>query len=243
MALKTLCVIPARGGSKGIPRKNIRILGGKPLIGHVITAALESAAFDKVVLSTDDDEIATVARREYPEIEVPFKRDAALADDKTPLPAVSCDALEYFADEAFDAVFSLQPTNPFTRPETLRRAVELINYPGVDSVVSVSKIVHQHPFRAYKLDPERLWVTPLTEYTKESFPQKQDRPDAYGFTGALYGRRSYLFQDWPLEGFVLGDRVAGVVVSEEEGMDVDTPFDLEVCQALFHFRQHADKNI
>jgi CMP-N,N'-diacetyllegionaminic acid synthase len=241
VTLKTLCVIPARGGSKAIVGKNLKTIGGKSLIARAIEVAMLSGAFDHIIVSTDDPKIAQVVKSDHPGVDVPFLRDAALADDLTPLPAVSKHAFDFFANDNFDAVFSLQPTNPFTTTQTLGRAVELLNQPEVDSVVSISKILHQHPFRAYKWESEQSLISPLTQYTQEIFPQKQDRPDAYGFTGALYGRRSHLFNNWKDSGFMLGKRTLGVVVCEEEGMDIDTPFDLEVCEALTLFRQSQNK--
>ncbi|MBF0380235.1 MAG: acylneuraminate cytidylyltransferase family protein [Magnetococcales bacterium] len=241
MSLKTLCVIPARGGSKSIPGKNLQTIGGRSLIARAVEVAQSCLVFDHIIVSTDDAKIANIVRSDYPEVDIPFLRDASLADDLTPLPAVSKHAFDFFAKQRFDAVFSLQPTNPFTSVETLRNSVELIKQKGVDSVVSISKILHQHPFRAYKWDSQQQLISPLTEYTKEIFPQKQDRPDAYGFTGALYGRRSHLFANWQNSGFVLGKKTAGVIVSEEEAMDIDTPFDLEICEALTLYRQSQNK--
>lgn len=237
--MKSLCVIPAREGSKTIPKKNIKMVGGKPLIGYAIEAVLESKVFDRIILSTDSEEIAEVVRRHYQGVEIPFIRDSALATDSAPLIGVAKHAMEFFdgAGERFDAIFSVQPTNPLTKPKTLADALKLIKQTDCDSVVTITKILHFHPFRAYRYDSSNMSIQPLTEYTKESFLQKQDRPEAYGMTGAIFGRKPNLLRRWRGAGFALGKERKGIVVSQEEALDIDTPFDLELFKGIVFFRK------
>lgn len=237
--MKSLCVIPAREGSKTIPQKNIRIVAGKPLVTYTIEAILKSNAFDRVILSTDSEMIVDVVRRYNREIEVPFLRNAELASDAVSLVEVSKDAMKFFDEigERYDIIFSVQPTNPFTTTETLVQAKEVMNQERCDSVVTVTKIQHYHPFRAYRLERESEVLVPLTEYTTEKFLQKQDRPDAYGFTGALYGRKRKLLEYWNGRDFGLGKVAIGIKVSQEEGFEIDTPFDMEIFESLMQNRK------
>ncbi len=234
----TLCIIPARGGSKAIPKKNIVTVGGKPLIGYVIETILESEAFNRVVLSTDSEEIAEVVSSRYPAIEIPFIRPQEFARDEVSLVYVVKHAVEYLENQNsyYDLVFSIQPTSPLIRPETIKLAVRLMEKTHCDSVVTITKIIHFHPFRAYKYDNETSRISPLTEYTTESYQQKQDRPEAYGMTGAIFGRKRSLLNYWNGKNFALGDNVKGIVVSQEESLDIDTPFDMKVFEGLVILR-------
>jgi CMP-N-acetylneuraminic acid synthetase len=150
--------------------------------------------------------------------------------------------MEFFEGmgERFDVIFSVQPTNPLTKHKTLAIALELIEQTDCDSVVTITKILHLHPFRAYRYDSNNMRIQPLTEYTKESFLQKQDRPDAYGMTGAVFGRKSYLLRRWEGTGFALGKRKKGIVVSQEEALDIDTVFDMDVFRGIIALRKHKN---
>jgi len=230
--MKTLCVIPARGGSKTVPRKNIRMVEGKPLIGYIIETVLEAGVFDRTIVSTDSQKIAELVRDRYPEIEIPFLRRPEFATDSASLLDVVKDALFFFEKETFDCIFSVQPTCPLTKPETLYKALENMEKTDCDSVVTITKIMHFHPFRAYSWDGKNGNIQPLTEYTTECFLQKQDRPDAYGLTGALFGRKSSLIQNWRGRDFALGRKVSGIVVPQEEALDIDTPFDMKIFEGI-----------
>jgi len=234
---ETLCVIPARGGSKTVPRKNIRQICGKPLVGYILESVIESEAFDKIILSTDSEEIAEAVVASY-DVEIPFIRPSELAQDETPMMDVLRHAVEFFErkNSTYKVVFSVQPTNPFIRPQTLVEAVDLFQKTGCDSVVSIAEILHYHPFRAYKYDCRSMKIAPLTEYTTERFQRKQDRPQVYGMTGGLFARTAELIKNWNGSGFGLGSDVRGVIVSQEEAFDIDTPFEMEVFESLMSFR-------
>lgn len=229
-AIKVLAVIPARGGSKGIPRKNIKMLAGKPLIAYIIEAALKAKTQDKVIVSTEDEELAAIAR-EY-DAEVPFLRPKELARDEVSLIPVVKHAMEYLDNQGWRAeiVVSLQPTSPLTEPHDIDNAVNKMLETNCDSVVSVERIEKHHPFRAMKLKGDRLF--PLTEYTSEKYLQKQDRPSAYGFNGAIYVRKKELLEKWSGEDFALGDDARAIIMDSGKSVDINNPLDFLIAEAI-----------
>ncbi|GAG81989.1 unnamed protein product [marine sediment metagenome] len=140
-----IALIPARGGSKGLPRKNIKELDGKPLIAHTIEVAKQSRIFDRIIVSTDDKEIAEVAK-EYG-AEVPFIRPAELATDTADAMDVLIHALKWFKNKGqnFDYVMKLQPTSPLRTEQDIKNSMDLIIQKDGDSILSVSECEH-HPF-------------------------------------------------------------------------------------------------
>jgi len=189
---RIVAVIPARGGSKGIPRKNLRPLVGKPLIAYSIEVALGCRLLDRVIVSTDDTEIAAVARQFG--AEVPFWRPETLARDETPtLPVLQHAVMEIEASGGTaDWVMLLQPTFPFRRVYDLEAACGLMLEGEVDSVVSASEIPHHyHPLWAWRLEEDRL--TPFLSGA-ERYHRRQDLPTLYYRNGAIYlvSRRTLL---------------------------------------------------
>jgi CMP-N-acetylneuraminic acid synthetase len=134
--LKVLAIITARGGSKGIPKKNISLVLGKPLLAYTAAATSASGLITRTILSTDDDEIATVGRSLA--LDIPFMRPAELAKDETPTLPVLQDAVRRLkkAGESYDAVMALQPTNPLRRAGDIDGAIALLEKTGADSVIS-----------------------------------------------------------------------------------------------------------
>lgn len=240
--MKVLGVIPARAGSKSIPRKNLQEVGGRPLITYVLEAAREARSLDRVIVSTDSEEIAQVALAWG--VEVPFLRPPELARDEVSLIPVVRHAMEFFdaLGDPPQVVASIQPTNPFLTAADIDRAVSLLEVTGCESVVTVTEIRQGHPFRAMRLEGDRVF--PLTEYTSDRYLQKQDRPPAYRFTGGLYVRRRHLLEQWNGRDFALGEAVRGIVLEPERAIDVDHPLDLLLVRALMELRlqketQHA----
>ncbi|QIO24135.1 acylneuraminate cytidylyltransferase family protein [Haloarcula sp. JP-L23] len=226
-------VIPARGGSKGIPRKNLRRLGEKPLVAHQIASALEAESVGTPVVSTDDEEIAAAAE-EYG-AEVPFTRPDALATDDVPVIAVVEHFLEHCLDTGVDPayVLCLQPTSPFTTAAQIDAAVEKARSTRCDSVVSVTKVTDTHPYRAYRMADDRVEPLPFTEEVPD---QRQDRPDVYGFTGAIYLRQPNLLLDWDHDDFALGTDVRGIVQEGKSAVEIDTEFQLTLARALLAYQ-------
>lgn len=213
--MKLLALIPARGGSKGIPRKNIKPLCGKPLIGWSIEAAKKSALVERVVVSTEDDEIADIAG--HLGADVPFMRPAALAADDTPSIETVMHALSQLPE--FDWLLLLQPTSPLRATEDIDGIVRFCIEHEAPSAVSICE-VEKHPYYMYERDEsERL--RPLIRQ-KPNISRRQDLPQTYALNGALYLTRI----DWLKEqqSFV-GPETLGYVMSPESSVDIDTPLD------------------
>jgi N-acylneuraminate cytidylyltransferase len=215
-----LCVIPVRGGSKGIPRKNARPVAGRPLVVWSIEQAL-AAGLD-VLVSTDDPELAAIA--EGAGADVPFLRPAELARDETATEPVVLHAIEHRAalGRRPDAVMLLQATSPIRLPGTLARALEQFASTEVDSLVGV---VPQTPF---------LWRlqegASVPQYDVTARPRRQDLAEAdffYRETGSLYLTRTEVYER---ERNRIGGRVGLFVMDEAEGGDIDTEADLAVVE-------------
>jgi CMP-N-acetylneuraminic acid synthetase len=233
--MKVLGVIPARGGSKSIPRKNLADVSGRPLLSFIIEAALGAEELDRVVVSTEDEEIAEVAKEWG--AEVPFVRPLDLAADEIGLVPVVRHALEEMDRIGFvaDLVVSLQPTSPFLESQDIDLAVEKLDETGADSVASVLPIDHEHPFWAKRLEGDR--VLPVNEYTNESFLQRQDLPPAYIFDGAIFVRRRRLLEEWSGRDFGMGNDVRAVVLDAWKSLHIDDPVHLEVVRAVMRQRK------
>ncbi len=227
--MKILGVITARGGSKSIPRKNIRELAGKPLIAWTIEAAKESGVFDRIILSTDDPEIAEVGRKWG--IDVPFMRPAELAEDTTPHLPVMQHAVTWLKEQEGyepDFVAILQPTAPLRQAFHLREAVELLRKTGADSVVSMVEIPgHFSPYWAVEVDENGLGTLLVSgEPIKKRIPRRQSLPKAYAHSGAIYLFRTGLLFD-PAEPNFYGDKVAAYVMEDKYNVNIDGPEDWE----------------
>ncbi len=228
---RILIVIPARGGSKGIPRKNVRRVAGRPLICWTIDQAREVQGDVRVIVSTDDHEIAQVARDAG--AEVPYLRPAELARDETATEPVVAHAIDEMRARGFepDGVVLLQATSPIRLPGTVGRAVERFRAGGVDSLVGV---VPQTPFLWHMGD------TPTAEYNVDQRPRRQDLDEMsylYRETGSLYVTRTELYS---APGNRIGGRVELFVMDEIEGIDIDSELDLTFADALLSRHLGAD---
>lgn len=228
-----LGVITARGGSKSIPRKNIKDLAGKPLIAWTIEAAKSSGVFDRVILSTDDREIADIGKRFG--AEVPFLRPPELAQDTTPHLPVMQHAVTWLKEHDHyepDYVCILQPTAPLRRAFHLREAVELLTRTGADSVVSMVEIPgHFSPHWAVEVDDQGLGKLLLSkEPIRKRVPRRQNLPKAYAHSGAIYLFRAALLFD-PVDPSFYGDRVAGYVMEDKYNINIDDPGDWRLAEA------------
>lgn len=230
---RVLGLVPARAGSKGVPGKNTRPLGGRPLLAHTAEAALAAERLDRVVLSTDD---ATIARLgEELGLEVPFLRPASLAGDATPMLAVLQHALEALEDDPgappFDAVCLLQPTSPFRDPGLVDRCVERFEATGADAVVTMVPVPAEHnPHWVYVEGADgRLH---LATGEREPVGRRQDLPPAFHRDGAVYvfaaaGIRA---------GHPYGDHVEAVVQDPAGLVNIDTPDDWARAEAVLERR-------
>lgn len=227
--LRIVAVIPARGGSKGIPGKNIRGLAGKPLIAYTVEAALKSKTLKRVVVSTDDVKIAEVARSYG--AEVPFLRPAELAKDDTPGLLVIQHAVKYMEEDEghkLDVVVVLQPTSPLRSEKYIDEAVEKLLRTGADSVITVCKVRH-HPFWSFTVKGERLY--PFSE-KGITISRRQDLPEIYAVNGAVYAvRRDVLFE----QNSVFGRDTRAILMLHEESVDIDDYFDLFVAEMMLKY--------
>ena len=227
-----LAVIPARGGSKGVPRKNLRAVGGKTLIARAIEAAQNSKYLDQVVVSTDDDQIAAEALSLG--LELPFRRPPELATDSAPLMAVVLHAYHYFKSQGapYDAVLSLQPTCPFITGPTIDRVVEVWLASGCESVVTVAEITKGHPYIAKRLLPgDRLEeFLPIPQGAVVAPRQKREK--AYYLTGGMYLRDHRLLERSGTKGHCLGNDSRAAVVTQIEAVDINDELDLGFAEFL-----------
>jgi CMP-N,N'-diacetyllegionaminic acid synthase len=233
--MKVLGIITARGGSKGVPGKNLKLLGGKPLIHYSIDAANDTP-LERLILSTEDPKIAEVARSLG--CDVPFMRPAELARDDTPHLPVIQHAVQWLIDhESYraEAVVILQPTSPLRSSADIAAALRMLELSGADSVVSVSAAsAHAHPMRMLRVDEAgfaKLFVT--GEPVRNRINRRQDLPKAFLMNGAVYAfRTEVLFGDSPS---LYGDRVVAYPMPIERSISIDTAEDWEAAEhALAH---------
>jgi CMP-N,N'-diacetyllegionaminic acid synthase len=219
---KILGVIPARGGSKGIPRKNLYKINGKPLIQYSIDEAKRSKHLTHVILSTDDAEIAEVGKKLG--AEVPFLRPASLATDTALSVDVTIHALKAMEEKLniiFDAIMLLQPTTPLRRAEDIDGAIEkLFSDTKIDSIVSLVDVGANHPARMYTVEKQGI-VNVMPEPVK--MMPRQQLPKVYIRSGDIY----LIKRDALLKGHsLMGNQVAEWVMSKERAFNIDTMEDL-----------------
>jgi CMP-N,N'-diacetyllegionaminic acid synthase len=223
----TLAVIPARGGSRGVPRKNLALVAGRPLIAYTIDAALRCQDLTRTMLSTDDPAIADAARTMG--CDVPYLRPAELATDATPTVDVVLHALGWFEEkEGFQPRFLvvLQPTSPLRTADDIACALAMLDEDAVDAVVGVA-VPSTHP----------QWAMTVTQdgYLSRYLPQdstptrRQDLAPAYAPNGAVFAiRREALLTERTL----YPRRTVAYVMPPERSLDIDNPWDLHVADLL-----------
>lgn len=221
--MKILSIIPARGGSKGLPRKNLRLIAGKPLVAWSIEQSLACAGITRTFVSTDDEEIAGVARTFG--ADVPCLRPSELADDTSPTEPVMTHALEEYArlGETFDGVMLLQPTSPLRLPGTLDAAVRHFESSAANSLLGVCE---NHHFFWRSLDrPQALY-----DYRRR--PRRQDIESVdrwYRENGSIYITRVAAFQAHTNR---LVEPIVMHPMCEEEGWEIDSLVDFAVVETL-----------
>jgi CMP-N-acetylneuraminic acid synthetase len=219
--MKVLGLIPARGGSKGVPRKNIRLLAGKPLLAYTVEAALAARRLTRLILSTDDDEIASVGRQLG--VEVPFRRPVELALDATPALPVVQHALQFLeaaenGGDRFDALCLLQPTNPLRRPEDIDGCIELFEREAADTVVTVLPVPDEYnPHWVYFQDADGCLRLSTGEATP--IPRRQSLPPAFHREGSVYVMRRNVVMN---ENSLYGPRLLGYPMDARRSVNIDT---------------------
>jgi CMP-N-acetylneuraminic acid synthetase len=231
--MNILGLIPARGGSKGIPHKNIIPLAGKPLIAYTILAALASPSLSRVIVSTDDPQIQAVAQAWG--AEVPTLRPAELAADTSPALGVIQHMVDYLARAegwAAEVLVYLQPTSPLRRAEHLEGTIKSLLETGADTAVSVMAVPHQfNPYSVMKLEAGGLLpfmaegVGPL---------RRQEKPEVWARNGpAVLAIRAATIA----AGQLYGPRVAPYIMNERDSVDIDRPEDLALAEFYLSIAQ------
>lgn len=225
---KILCLINARGGSKGVPGKNIKHLGGKPLIAHSIEAALKSKYLSRVVVSTDAADIADIAKKYG--AEVPFMRPPELATDTAIQIDVIKHAIGFFEDrgETYDYICILQPTCPFRSVEDIDGSLKLLTDSGADSVITVTDVGGRHPKTLYKMADDAR-ITPYLD-SPAGGVLRQNFEALYWRTGSVYAMK----RDVVMGGSLYGTSIKGYIQDENRAFNIDSPFDWELCEAYMH---------
>jgi CMP-N,N'-diacetyllegionaminic acid synthase len=239
--MKVLGIITARGGSKGIPGKNLKPLAGKPLLAYTVETARRCAALDRVILSTEDEAIAAAGRDLG--CDVPFMRPLDLAHDDTPHLPVIQHAVRWMRERVNDqpdAVMILQPTSPLRSVDDITAAVGLLDRSGADSVLSVNEMpAHSHPMRALRVDDTGNAVLFVSgEPVRKRINRRQDLPQAWVMNGAIYAcRTAVLFGDEPS---LYGNRTVAYRMPAERSISIDDLEDWAAAErALASSRQHS----
>ncbi|MDD7604592.1 MAG: acylneuraminate cytidylyltransferase family protein [Candidatus Limisoma sp.] len=223
--MKTLYVIPARGGSKGIPHKNIKPLAGKPLIGYSIDVARQLAADDDICLTTDDPDIAATA--ESMGLNVPFLRPASLATDTCGTYEVLIHALDFYRDRGidYDTLVLLQPTSPMRTADDVRAALALYS-PDIDMVVTVKEAASNPYYNCYETDNDGFLHISKGD---GGYTRRQDAPKVWEYNGAVYVINVESLRRMPLSAFT---RRRMSVMPAERSVDLDTPVDWLIAEKL-----------
>jgi CMP-N,N'-diacetyllegionaminic acid synthase len=243
MKKKILAVIPVRSGSQGIKDKNIKPLAGVPLVAHAINAAIKVPSIDKLIVSTDSELYAEIAKKFG--AETPFVRPAALGLSNIRLHHVALHALQYFdaQGEHFDAVLSLQATVPLIRPETICRVIDKFLETDCESVGTVSLIRHGHPYLAKKLvgDCGDVAEDILKLPNDVARYPRQVRPETYFFNGSIFLRARKLLENMDETTNCMGDKPRVVVMSEIEAINIDDDNDFQIAQFFMNQQIGQDR--
>ena len=229
--LRVLGIIPARGGSKRVPRKNLRFLDGKPLVAHSIEAARVACRLARVIVSSDDEEVLAIARDYDPHY--PLRRPAELATDAAlaiEFVRHALETLEGAGEPAFDAVAIVQPSSPLTLASDIDGTIELLENSSADSAVSVMEVDHAiHPVKLKLMEGDRLVAYFQEENNRMAAHQL---PKLFVRNCSVYAVRRATIE----RGEIIGDDSRGYVMPRERSIDINDELDWEFLQFL------ADKN-
>lgn len=229
MNFEILAIIPARGGSKGIPKKNMVTLAGKPLIQYTIDAAKNSKLITRIILTSDDEEIINYCKKQG--IEVPFKRPSYLAKDDTPMIEVIIHAIRYLEENGNykpDIIILLQPTSPLRTSKHIDEALEKLINSNADSIVSVMKVPHQfNPYSIMRL--ENGYLKPFLSYDERK-NIRQLKPEFYARNGAaIY---AFKYDCLITRNSIYGAKILPYFMVKEESIDIDDWVDLLFAKVI-----------
>ena len=226
-------MIPARGGSKGVLRKNVRFICGRPLISYTIETALKvQHLLYRVIVSSEDEEIATIARQYG--ADVPFLRPPELSGDNVPTLPVLKHAAEFVEKRdgvTLDWILLLQPTDPFRNEEDIKAALDLAQEGGCDSVISVVQVFSVHPILMKRIEDNRLLPYCIEE--KEGTRRQDYQPPAYMRNGAIYLTRRKVLME---KNSIWGEVIRPYVMPQERSIGVDSELDLKLVEILMKER-------
>lgn len=225
--MKYLYIIPARGGSKGIPHKNIRLFGGKPLIQYAIETARQLTSDDNICVSTDDDEIISVV--EQIGLKVPFKRPESLATDHSSSYDVIMHAISFYEQQGkhYDAIVLLQPTSPFRSVEDVKACVEKYSS-EYEMIVSVKNASSNPYYDCFECN-EKGYLTPSKG--DGNISRRQDAPKVYEYNGAVYVMNVAALKHGT---YNLFHKIGFVEMSDTHSVDLDTMFDWKVAELILN---------
>ncbi|TLU98198.1 acylneuraminate cytidylyltransferase family protein [Dyadobacter luticola] len=220
-----LGLIPARAGSKGIPGKNMKLLGGKPLIAYTLESAQCSKLLDKIIVSSDCEKTVDFARQ-YAGIEVPFLRPAEFSGDQSPTTEVVKHALEHYAKAGvtFDYVVLLQPTTPFRGSDLIDRCITHLLKTKSDSLVTIQKIPDRYNPH-WALEQQADCCLQFFSHQK-IITRRQDLPATFYRDGKIYITHKSLIE----KGEMLGGKIAGFITENEPNINIDTPYDWQLAE-------------
>lgn len=220
-------IIPARGGSKGIPRKNIKLLGGKPLIYYTIEAIKDSELLTDSYLSSEDEEIILLAKKYGMKT---IKRPEELSKDTTPTVPVLQHAVNFLESKIgqIDIIVLLQPTTPFRLGKDIDRAIRILQETEADSVITLKKVENEHPARMYRLEGDKMISLWGDEY---KYKRRQELPPIYLRSGDIYVmKRQTIMEQNSLE----GKDSRGLVLLPERLINIDSPIDFEYAEFMLN---------
>ncbi|WP_298880769.1 acylneuraminate cytidylyltransferase family protein [uncultured Polaribacter sp.] len=226
--MRILALIPARGGSKGVPRKNIKLLSGKPLIYYTSNIALQCSLLENVVVSSDDDEIIALSKNLG--LEVPFKRPNDLAKDTSPTLPVILHALDFYESKGifFDAVCLLQVTSPFRTVDFLNKAISKFIESKADSLISVQEIPHEfNPHWAFEINKNNYLKLATGE--EEIIPRRQELPNAFFRDGSIYITKTSVLKE---KKSLFGSKISYIKTPKEFYVNIDTIEDWSKAEEL-----------
>jgi CMP-N,N'-diacetyllegionaminic acid synthase len=225
---RVLGIIPARGGSKGLPRKNVIPLAGKPLLAYTIEAARGSRRLTRTILSSEDQEIRTVARRLG--VGVPFVRPAELATDDASSVGVVMHALrwvEHDEAERYDFVCLLQPTSPLRTSADIDTAIDILEHSDADAIVSLTRVEEPHPVKMMVVNDDHV-IQPLFPDQWRETVRRQELQPVFYLNGAVYCvRRAVLLQH-----SLWGHKTLAYVMPAERSVNIDSILDVRLAESL-----------
>ena len=229
-----VAIVPARGGSKSIPYKNLKKIQNKPLIYFILKTLTQVKSIDRIIVSTEDAKIKKAVKKLFPKLEI-IDRAKKLSTDRIALTEVVKHVAAEIHNKDYkpDIVLQVAPTCPYVKKKTIENIVKKLKDNKSDCVVTLKRIEHEHPYRAKELNKKtKFFKSFIKNMNVEKFISRQDLPELYCTSGAIYGRTYELLQKFNNKDFCLGKNPIGVVVDDVEATNIDRPIDFEFAEFL-----------